>query len=194
MQLFGKRSSSSITAVDGQLHVKGRLFFIMEKETGHRFLIDTGAAVSVIPATEIDRKNRSSTAPLHVANGTSIKTYGDRSLTLNLELRTNFRWIFFIADISMAILGADFLQHFGLTVDLKQRRLIDSTTKLSVSDITSAIQTLKIKTSQNFDGRFNKIIAEFPSVLRPTFTEVHPEHKITHHIQTTGPSVHARPR
>jgi len=48
-------------------------------------------------------------------------------LTLNLGRRV-FKWKFCIVDVLHPILGADFLGHFALLVDLKNKRLIDNIT------------------------------------------------------------------
>ena len=39
-------------------HSSSRLFFVMDKSSGTRFLIDTGADVSVIPPSHTDRSHR----------------------------------------------------------------------------------------------------------------------------------------
>ena len=53
-------------------------------------------------------------------NDTPICTYGKQSLTVNLGLCQSFPWIFIIADVQKPILNANFLQCFGLLVDMKQ--------------------------------------------------------------------------
>ena len=108
------------------------LFFITDNNSAHRFLIDTGAKVSVMPPTRTDRKHPQEGCNLLAVNGSSIPTYGKRSLTLNLGLRRVFRWIFIVANVQAPILGADFLRHFSLLVDIKHSRLIDITTQLRV--------------------------------------------------------------
>lgn len=95
--------------------------------------MDTGAEVSIIPASSADRRQRAQTAPLQAVNGTPIKTYGQRPLTVDFGLRRRFQYLFWIADIKYAILGADFLRHFGLLVDISRRRLVDGTTSFFVS-------------------------------------------------------------
>ena len=106
--------------------------------------MDTGAAVSVLPP-EIDTRSPQHEREHQAANGSVIATYGLRSLTLNFSLTLNlglrqpYRWIFMIADVSHAILGADFLSHFGLTIDIKNKTLIDSTTNL-ITDISCTHQ------------------------------------------------------
>ncbi|CAB0032633.1 unnamed protein product [Trichogramma brassicae] len=60
------------------------------------------------------------TLELQAANGTTIATYGQHSLTLNLGLRRPFEWAFTIARVDVAIIGADLLSHFGLLIDLRK--------------------------------------------------------------------------
>ena len=78
------------TSVSGQSH--SHLFFVLERSSHRRFLVDTGAAVSVLPPVKSDRQHSQSGVHLLAANGTAILTFGTRSLTLNLGLRRPFRW------------------------------------------------------------------------------------------------------
>ncbi|GFW01387.1 retrovirus-related Pol polyprotein from transposon 412 [Trichonephila clavipes] len=48
-------------------------------------------------------------------------TYGMVRKELNLGLRRPFIWTFIIADVSSPIIGADFLKHFNLLIDLKKK-------------------------------------------------------------------------
>lgn len=65
---------------------------------------------------------------LFAANGTVIHTYSQKILSLKFNLRRCFRWEFIIADVKTAILGADFLAHYALLVDLQGGKLIDQST------------------------------------------------------------------
>ena len=58
-------------------------------------------------------------------------------ITLNSGLRCKFQWIFIIADIKNPILGADFLRHYSLLVDLNHNRLVDGLTQMQVQGITA---------------------------------------------------------
>lgn len=60
---------------------------------------------------------------LFAANGTEIKTFGEKYLTLNIGLRRQFSWKFIIADIKTPLIGADFLSHYDLLVDPKRNKL-----------------------------------------------------------------------
>ncbi|VDL59796.1 unnamed protein product [Hymenolepis diminuta] len=55
---------------------------------------------------------------LAAASGSPIKTYGQKSVTLDLGPRRTFRWIFIFADVSKPIIGADFLCRFELLLNL----------------------------------------------------------------------------
>lgn len=98
---------------------------LYDNSSGHRFLIDTGSDVSIIPATRKERIGGTMPFMLHAANGTEIKVYSTKFISTNLRLRRTFTWNFLVADVSHAIVGADFLAHFGLLVDLKNKVLID---------------------------------------------------------------------
>ncbi|BHF73751.1 hypothetical protein SprV_0401683400 [Sparganum proliferum] len=63
-----------------------RLFYVNDKSSGLRFLVDTGAVVSVIPPLRRHRLKPSQFS-LQAANSTTISTYGQRSLTLDLGPR-----------------------------------------------------------------------------------------------------------
>ena len=132
---------------------------------------------------------------LQAANHSSIATYGTCSLTLDLGLHRTFRWIFIIADVRHAILGTDFLHHFGLSVDVRQSRLTDTLTHLQVLGISTRTVsdglTLPCLDSQD---PYAAVLAEFPNLLRPRATKQLCQHDVTHHIRTTGPPVSARPR
>lgn len=190
---------------------KSRRLFIICRKTGLRFLVDTGADVSVVPATDDERRQESS---LHLSaiNHSSIKTYGTRLLDIDLNLGRSFKYHFIRADVGNPVLGADFLDDFGLVVDLKQRRLIDSTTHTSSTSLSSI--TLLDASSHCATGSFAKgdivaglriaidgvdtavasVLRKYPEILNPNFKTKDVRHSVLHHIQTVGPPVSARPR
>ena len=172
-----------------------RLFHVNDKATGTRFLVDTGAEVSVIPPSCTDRKHLQGNFTLQAVNNTAIATYGTRSLTLDLGLRRTFRWIFVIADVKKPILGADFLRHFGLLVDMTNSRLSDAHTNLRVQGILSLdpspSPSLALKEHNN---EYQALLSEFPAVTQVCSNDTPIKHDVTHHIATTGPPVSARTR
>ena len=125
VKLVGR--SLAATNVAGQ-PPKGRLFYIKDHINSLRFLADTGAEVSIVPPSSTECSANQGTSPLQAVNGSSITTFGVRSLTLDLGLSRTFQWVFVIADIPRPVISADFLSHFGLHVDIRHRTLWDSTT------------------------------------------------------------------
>ena len=190
----GKLPGQSLAATNVTGLQPSRLFYITDTSTGLRFLVDTGAQVSVVPPPA-DRKRLQSGLNLQAVNDTPIRTYGTRSLTLNLGLRRTFLWVFVIAETTTPILGADFLRHFQLLVDLRHNLLTDTSTNLVVKGIisskTSPSPTLLPRSPKN---PMDAILSEFPAVTQPCNTEQPIKHDVTHHNSTTGPPVTGRTR
>ncbi|GBN69383.1 hypothetical protein AVEN_170430-1 [Araneus ventricosus] len=104
---------------------------IHNRPSGLNFLVDTGADISVIPPSSAERCKPKSLLNLLAANGTKLNTYGTRNLSLNIGLRRIFPWSFITVDVSRPILGADFLTHYGIVIDLKSKSLRDQQTTLT---------------------------------------------------------------
>lgn len=118
----------------GELGINKSLrLFIIDKHTNQQILIDSGADVSVIPAPPKLTQQTTTAANIFAANGTPIKTFGWQTEKLNLGLRRDFTWNFLIADVQTIIIGADFLYHYKLLVDISGRALIDKITGLSTT-------------------------------------------------------------
>ena len=60
------------------------ILHITDRVSAYRFLIDTGAEVSVVPPSPAECQQRCTDFSLVAVNGVTIHTYGKRSLTLNL--------------------------------------------------------------------------------------------------------------
>ena len=151
--------------------------------------------MSVLPPSHAKQKRPHETLTLQAVNGSPIATYGTRSLTLNLGLCRTFRWVFIVADVEQPILGADFLQHFNLLVDMKHMRLVDALTQLRIQGITSMATTLSPSLCPRTPtNEFEAILSDFPLLTQPQPVDQAPKHTVTHHIETTGPPASARPR
>lgn len=188
-----KRQSQSIEANSSGI-TPNRLLYATDKNTKKLFLVDTGAMVSVIPASDQDRRNKSDLT-LTAINGTEVNTYGSRSLSLDLGLRRLHRWIFIIADVNQAILGADFLRHFQILVDLRNRRLVDDITSLKINAIVSHSQPLALSIMQpTLNDPYTNLLSTFPELLQPNFYPSDIKHTVTHHIQTTRRPVFTKAR
>ena len=72
----------------------------------HLFLVDSGADVSVFPASSAQRRSAASSV-LSAANGMSIKTFGRRSISLSFR-GLSVSHTFLLAEVKRPILGSDF--------------------------------------------------------------------------------------
>ena len=193
-QRFGKRPQQSVTATTDCSPLVCRLFYVTDTLQKSRFLVDTGAEISVIPPTDKERLHPVS-RHLQAANGSHIKSYGQRLVTLSLGLRRTLQWVFLIADVNMPIIGADFLTHFDLLVDVKRQLLIDRKTSLTTHGISCVSSTVGIRmASTDLASPYRDLLDEFPTLSKPTYTSSSLKHTVQHHISTKGPPVFARPR
>ena len=87
--------------------------------------------ISVLPPTGIERRNNTQGPVLLTANGSNIKSYGRRTVTLDLP-PGSFQWNFVLVDVSGPILGADFLRANSLFVDMKHQRLVNAESFTSI--------------------------------------------------------------
>lgn len=192
----GKRQRRSLDAASDS-HNSTRRLFVTDRESAVDFLIDTGADLCVFPRRLLKGRRVKTGYELSAANGTTIATYGTISLTLNLGLRRDFAWNFVIADVSKAIIGVDFLSHFDLLVDLRNGRLLDRKTSLSVVGQEAKCATVAgIKTVAG-SSRYHELLMQFPEITRPDggCHNGKPKHSTVHHIHTTpGQPVAAKPR
>jgi hypothetical protein len=138
---------------------------------------------------------------LQSADGSAIKVFGQRTLSLNLGLRRPFLWTFIVASVTDAIIGADFLDNFELTVDIKNRKLCDPRTSLSIQCRTKNSNDIGIRAIfGDTDTQFQQLLRKYPDVIRPTPKDRKVKHNVvrsslhrnqrtavTQQTPTTGP-------
>ena len=189
MHLLKKRLGQPVQSATGPGTTTSRLFYIPEPNSKLKFLVDTGAVISLLPANALDRKWVDPALTLQAANGSIIKTYGRRTLRLNLGLRRDFPWSFTVADVATPILGFDFLSHYQLNINAARQLLVDSTTELKVNGITSKEEALSpVFCLQSVPKEYQKtLVQQHGKLLYPAKEADGPAHDITHHIITKGP-------
>ena len=191
----GKRAGQSLIAACDSGQIPSRLFRINDRNSKLRFLIDTGAEVSLLPPSISERQRPHKGFTLQAANNTPIATYGKRSLTLDFGLKRSLPWVFIIADVHNPILGADFLRHNQLLVDMVNRKLIDTITYRHIQGVISTETPLhpvwQVVTS---DNPFTSLLSKFPSITRLPSIDHPIQHSVTHSIKTNGSPVRARTR
>ena len=169
-----------------------RLFCLRDGPSGLEFLVDTGAEVSVFPATALDLRSARQDRTLRAANGTLIRTFGKRSVSFNVNSR-RYSWDFVVADVRRPLLGTDFLCHYGLLVDVKGRRLVDGAT-FSVSALQETFGPSQRIFAVSAATPFVDLLAQCPDLTTPTFSRPTTAHGVEHFIPTTGPPIHSRAR
>lgn len=158
------------------------------------FLVDTGADLCVYPRKMVRGPRQRSDYELSAANGTVINTYGSETFILNFGLRRAFTWRFVIADVSRPIIGADFLAHYGLLVDLRNSRLVDQVTNMTAPGRCVQCNAPSVKIIAG-EMPFHGLLARYPEITRPEGRPREPKHRTRHFIETTpGPPVVCRPR
>lgn len=192
-QVLGKLIKESIEATDGSGSNTCRLF-VTDRTSKQTFLIDSGAEISVIPPHKSCKKPTS--IKLFAANNTQINTYGNIRLFMDLGLRRKFEWVFVIADVTRPILGADFLKKYGLLVDVKRKKLVDSLTSLAaIASYTNTPSTLISSISNfNIEPKFFSLLKEFSNLTRPNLESHCEHHDVLHYIETSGSPVYNKPR
>ena len=181
---FGKRDQPSVDAANDD-GLGTRRIFVRDRKARILFLVDTGADTCVYPRSRIREQVNKTDYELFAANGTRIAIYGTIMMSLDLSLRRPFEWRFVIADVQTPIIGVDFLSHYGLLVDPRNRRLLDTTTQLASKGYPASTKEMSIKTVYG-ETVYHRLLAEFPDLTRPpAFGREKIRHAVVHHIETT---------
>ncbi|XP_015121463.1 uncharacterized protein LOC107044183 [Diachasma alloeum] len=145
-----------------------RLFFF-DPLPKTQFLVDTGSVISIIPRVAPQPQERPAEFKLYAAN-----------------------------DVQTAIIGADFLVHFGLLVDLQDPSLLDKTTHLKAPGQlceASIYSVSPVEQSLKFPPFYSELLHKYIDVTKPAaIPSISTSSRTAHHIPTTGPPVAERPR
>ncbi|UYV84424.1 hypothetical protein LAZ67_X002122 [Cordylochernes scorpioides] len=96
-------------------------------------------------------------------------------------------------DVGVSNIGADFLRHYGLTVDLRNHRLSDPVSSLhSIGQVSPSPAVSIHLTIAN--SPYSRILRQFPELTSQNLVKIPPRHSVTHHIVTKGPPIAAKPR
>ena len=183
----GKRHSQPRVATAASSQLSNRLLSVLDTATGLRFLIDTGAEISVIPVGTKKHCLKPADLTLQAANSTEIKTYGRKLLTIDLSLRRQFSWTVTIADVNRPM---DFITNFVLSVDLRHRQLADTETTWSVSGKTTIVHFLGLKPSVSTMPDFANAFRCYPHLVTPNQITLTIKHVAIHHFHNLSqPSI-----
>ena len=157
-----------------------KLLYVADKRNKCKYLIDTGEAVSVLPKSCANRTTDTGSLALVAVNNTTITTYSTSKRIVDIGLKREYAWRFIIADIEQPIIGADFLIHYSLLVDLKSRCLRDMRTGSAIPATLSSIKPLSLNRVDIVRNEYTKLLSQFPELTRPTTKGETVKHSITH--------------
>ena len=123
---------------------------------------------------------------------------GDGDDFLNLDLGTvcsnhRYGWSFVVADVTLPLLGADFLAHYRLLVDVSRGRLVDAVS-FTTTPIAAALDNLALQVKYAADD-FTHLCHSCPDIIIPHLCQqpqTPAKNRIYHPIKTTGPSMFSR--
>ena len=172
--------------------ISSRLF-IQDKGNRTWYLVDTGSDVSLVTANASELK-REPIRHLFAANGTPIRVFGEKVINVKIGLKRELIWVFVITDCENSIIGADFLEHFKILVDLDDQCLIDKTTGMTTKGKKMLVPVPEIKSIAE-DSEWFHLVKKYPGITNPTAKrKPNWDHNTKHNIETTGRPVFAKPR
>lgn len=128
-----------------------------------------------------------------------MPTYGTEFRLLKIGLQSqpqSFPWIFTIAQVTQPILGADFIHHYGLLPDLQNKCLLDQHNNQikCISRSDSILLPCLNFIQSDLPSPYKDLLLEYKDLTHPNSLKLPPEHTTTHHIETSGPPIHCKPR
>ena len=187
----GKRGSGpAVTAVNGSRP----LLAVKDTLSGKELLVDTGAEVSILPASPTERALQAQPRHhLRAANGSPICTYGTQEARIRIQGQV-FTHRFYIADVQRPILGADFLLKHSLLVDLPGMRLLKSDMLTAYKGSLKKADETTLGACQLESDKYKALLQEFPKLTQADFSKHEPLHGVKHYIVTEGQPVWSKPR
>ena len=127
---FGKQKDGQKKLIHSSFSAgKSPLIYLTDTLSNHRFLIDTGATISLFHHRS---KGKPSSLQLIAANGQSIPSWGSHIIPLQFG-NCRFKWDFKLAAVHQALLGTDFLKTFNLLVDVAGKQVLDASSLQIIS-------------------------------------------------------------
>ena len=178
----------------------GDLLFIRDPKSKIKWLVDGGAILSILPPLPIQRKNGPNGTKLSAANGTSIPCYGTTRHSVTLGSKS-YPFNFIIADVKQPIIGADFLAHYNLAPNHRDRCLIDLQNfetsgyfETIQADVAPDSEKTRINYISQKQDPFYQLLDNYPDLSTPSFRIKDPKHGVRHYIPTQCNPIQNRAR
>ena len=182
-----------MSQVIAEVSQKSRVLYLIENHTDRRFLVDTGAGISVLPLRPEDLKHANTSSSLTAANGSKITMYGERLMELDFGTGRKFTWKFQIAQVTCAILGVDFLHESRYLIDINQSSITDQVTNITVNAAAVKLtDSQRLSSSVLPDSPYTRLLSCYPD-LTAEANATTLRHNIVHRIPRGGP-VYCKPR
>lgn len=186
---FGKRTPAGLMSAINPAVMVGQLFFVTDFLSNTRFLIDSGSQVSIIAVNQLfANTHRQTKFSLLSVSGNIIPTYGATDLTVDLGINALCTWRFILAQVNHSIIGADFLRHYHLIIDMHNNRISQDTLPTHTMSLHAQLPH-KISPST-----FDILLQNFPNLTNEFLTSTPLKHQVTHAIETTASPVFAKAR
>ena len=145
----------------------------------------------MVPPSRTERMHRQDYPSLQAVNGTSIPTFGNRSLTLDLGPRIGHSGGSSSLQTSRSPSLELIFSAYNLLVDMRHKHLSDTLTQLKVQGITAHTSSpspflLPPRPKTGFEA----ILCEFPAVIQPCNNNHSIKHEVDtpyHHYRSTSP-------
>ena len=143
------------------------LLFLKDILSDREFLVDSGASVSVFPGP---KSTSSDGVRLLTADGSPMICSGTKIIPLRFSCGSGskvYTWTFQLAPVSVPLLGANFLEHFNLLVDIKGRKVVHAQCPEDVVLYTSPTPQPAFcrESFLSAQPQIQKLLSEYPDVL-----------------------------
>lgn len=180
---FCKRSRQLLTAAYDIGYSHSHLFFVVNRVSNARRIVDMGAEICIAPASTEDRRRSDNISSPKAVEDTAIATGALSSLNIYIGLRHPFLWIFVVVDNILAILVGGVSSYFKLVVSVRDRCLKYNNTSLTVPGLRSDICSCTICAFQRVSA-YHHVLAEFKFLMKPENREGPVNSTVTQHIIT----------
>lgn len=168
-----KQAKTTLESIEENLHNKSikisninqeqnKLMYVIDQNTGVKFLIDNGASYSLIPKSHAG-KFQEENIPMNLIapNATLIKTFGTKKTNVKIN-NISYKADFIVAEVNLPILGIDFLHNNKILIDPFNNIIIDSVSNLQHKCINSIIHQTNSTTKIHL---INQLKENFPTVF-----------------------------
>ena len=186
---FGKRLGRSPSAAG--ISRPAKLGLVLDDLSRKRCSLDTGSQVLLWPPTSVTSTGVSNIW-LMAANGTPIKAFGRKRREIKIGGKS-YMFIFLIAQVPRPILGIDFLEAFGMSLDLRNRRLLHSGASTWFTSVSSQISGINMVRATG-SSSFARLLREFLEITDEALVSRTSCHGVECFINSTGPPVRTPPR